>query len=110
MITPSRAGYGRSAKLQNFEEQADAIAQLLTGLDIKECAILGVSGGGPTAIQFALRHPDICKALLTEVAVTGNFTHPKAAELSSTATKMMITSGLAIRMAKASTKPEDMIK
>ena len=50
VVTPSRAGYGRSSKLQNFEEQADAIAQLLGKLEIKECAIFGVSGGGCTAI------------------------------------------------------------
>ena len=80
VITPSRGGYGRSKLLQNFEEQADAIASLLDSLEIKECAIGGVSGGGPTALQFALRHPNKCKAVYTECAVTGGFTHPKEAE------------------------------
>jgi pimeloyl-ACP methyl ester carboxylesterase len=86
VITPSRAGYGRSVPLNNYMEQADAIAELLDSLGIKECAVHGTSGGGPTVIQFALRHPGKCRALITEAAVTGNYTHPNMEEMTGSTT------------------------
>ena len=70
-----------SKALANYEEQADAIAQVLQNLGITECAIMAMSGGGPTCLQFATRHPSICKALIMEAAVTGNTAHKKAAQL-----------------------------
>lgn len=92
VIGISRAGYGRSKALANFEEQADAIASLLTNLGIEKCAILGMSGGGPCSLQFAARHPNICKAVITECAITGSYTHPKEAEMQGGAMKMWLTS------------------
>ena len=43
--------------------QADAHAALLDALDLPDAAILGASAGAPSAMQFALRHRDRCKAL-----------------------------------------------
>ena len=101
VITPSRAGYGRSTPLNNYLEQADAIAELLDSLGIKECAVHGTSGGGPTVLQFAIRHPDKCKALITEAAVTGNYTHPHMEEMTGSANKFIMRSGLMSRMSIA---------
>ncbi|UCG41423.1 MAG: alpha/beta fold hydrolase, partial [Acidimicrobiia bacterium] len=55
----SRPGYGRTplSSGQTCEEQADLLAALLDSLDIEQAAIIGVSGGGPAALQLALRHP-----------------------------------------------------
>ena len=52
------------------------MAALLDALSIDKVVVMGVSGGGPTTLNFALRHPDRCSGLLTEVAVSGSFDHP----------------------------------
>lgn len=44
--------------------QADAHACLLDALGIERVAILGASAGAPSAMQFALRHPERCEALV----------------------------------------------
>ncbi len=44
--------------------QADAHACLLDALGIPRAAIVGASAGAPSSIQFALRHPDRCRALV----------------------------------------------
>jgi len=50
--------------------QADAYAHLLDALQIDRAAIVGVSAGGPSSLQFALRHPDRCVALVLSAAVS----------------------------------------
>jgi len=65
-IVPSRFGYLRTPLPDDASPaaQADAFACLLDALGIERAAILGVSAGGTSAIQFALRHPDRCSALV----------------------------------------------
>lgn len=46
------------------EEQADLYSELLDGLGIGETAIMAISGGGPSAIHFALRHRSRCRGLV----------------------------------------------
>jgi pimeloyl-ACP methyl ester carboxylesterase len=72
VISPSRFGYLRSALPANAtpEAQADAYAYLLDQLGIQKTAVLAISGGGPSAICFALRHPQRCSALILVSAVT----------------------------------------
>jgi alpha-beta hydrolase superfamily lysophospholipase len=49
---------------------------LLDALKIKEKVfMLGISLGGPTALQFALRHPDRCRGLIMQDAVSMEY-HP----------------------------------
>jgi pimeloyl-ACP methyl ester carboxylesterase len=43
--------------------QADAHVALLDALGIRRAAVLGASAGAPSAMQFALRHPDRCWGL-----------------------------------------------
>jgi pimeloyl-ACP methyl ester carboxylesterase len=45
-------------------DQADVYAVLLDALGIERSAIFGYSAGGPSAIQFALRHPDRTTGLI----------------------------------------------
>jgi pimeloyl-ACP methyl ester carboxylesterase len=72
-ICPSRPGYLRTplGAGRTFAEQADAFAALLDALGIESAAIVGCSAGGPVAIQFALRHPERCWALVLGNAITG---------------------------------------
>src|SRR5215472_7409005 len=46
------------------EEQADLCARLLDRLGIEKAAVVAVSGGGQCALQFALRHPRLCRAVV----------------------------------------------
>jgi pimeloyl-ACP methyl ester carboxylesterase len=65
-IVPSRFGYLRTPLPDGATPagQADAYACLLDALGIQKAAIIGTSAGGTSAIQFALRHPDRCSALV----------------------------------------------
>jgi 2-hydroxy-6-oxonona-2,4-dienedioate hydrolase len=64
-ISPSRFGYLRSPLPTDASTaaQADALAELLDALGVDRIAILGMSGGVPPALQFALRHPGRTSAL-----------------------------------------------
>ena len=54
----------------------DAVAALLDRLEIGDVSIIGVSGGGPTALQFALRHPQRTRALVMVAAIARRYTPP----------------------------------
>jgi pimeloyl-ACP methyl ester carboxylesterase len=66
-IAPSRFGHLRTPQAADFSAaaQADMLACLLDALDVREpLPVLGMSIGGPIAMQFALRHPDRTTALV----------------------------------------------
>jgi 2-hydroxy-6-oxonona-2,4-dienedioate hydrolase len=65
VIAMSRFGYLRTPLPADAsaQAQADAHACLLDSLQIPRAAIVGVSAGAPSSLQFALRHPDRCAAL-----------------------------------------------
>lgn len=71
-ISVSRFGYLRSPFLpeSTVENQAALYANLLDHLGINEVIILGVSAGGPSAIQFAHDYPDRSSALILVSAVS----------------------------------------
>jgi pimeloyl-ACP methyl ester carboxylesterase len=77
-ILPSRPGYLRTPLNIGVTpaEQADAFVALLDTLHIQKTAIIGISGGGPSALQFALRYPDRCYALILEAALVRNYSGP----------------------------------
>lgn len=66
IIAPSRFGYLGSSLPTDASPalQADAYAALLDSLGIHDVALFGYSAGGPSTIQFALRHPDRTRALI----------------------------------------------
>lgn len=70
-ILPSRPGYLRTplSTGRTPAEQADAMAALLDVLQVKRVAVIGLSDGGPSSLQFALRHGDRCSALILISAV-----------------------------------------
>ena len=65
VVTPSRFGYLGSTFRPGagFEEQADAYALLLDHLGLGRVAVVAFSHGGPSALQFALRHPQRVSSL-----------------------------------------------
>ena len=66
VVAPSRFGYLRTPLPADAsaEAQADAHARLLDALGIARAAVLGASAGAPSAMQFALRHPERLAALI----------------------------------------------
>jgi pimeloyl-ACP methyl ester carboxylesterase len=66
VIAVSRFGYLRTPLPADAsaEAQADAHACLLDSLGVSRAPIFGVSAGGPSSIQFCLRHPDRCRAMI----------------------------------------------
>ncbi|HEV8419896.1 MAG TPA: alpha/beta hydrolase [Actinomycetota bacterium] len=65
-VAPSRFGYLGSSLPSGAmpPDQADAYAVLLDALGIERSVMFGYSAGGPSAIQFALRHPGRTTALI----------------------------------------------
>lgn len=65
-ISISRPGYlGTPLKgRESGEAQADLIAALMDILKIDKTVIFAISGGGYSALHFALRHHDRCRALV----------------------------------------------
>jgi len=77
-IAMSRPGYlgtpiscGKSS-----EQQGDLIAALLDALGIARAGIIAVSGGGPSAIRFGLRHPARCEGLVLVSTCAGKVDTP----------------------------------
>jgi pimeloyl-ACP methyl ester carboxylesterase len=79
VLTPSRPGYLRTplATGTTPEQAADAVAGLLDVLGTDKVCVMGTSGGGPTALQFALRHPQRVWAVVLQSAVTQQFVEPR---------------------------------
>lgn len=65
-IGPSRPGYLGTplSRGRGPEEQADLYASLLDALGVERCGVMAVSGGGPSAVHFALRHRHRCWGLV----------------------------------------------
>lgn len=79
MLCPSRAGYLRTplTTCRTPEETADALAALLDTLGHGKVAVVGISGGGPTALQFALRHAGRAEALVMLAAISRRHEQPE---------------------------------
>ena len=69
IIAPSRFGYLRTGvpETRSHRAQGDAHAQLLDRLGVGRAVVLGISAGAPSAIEFALGHPDRVTALILVV-------------------------------------------
>jgi 2-hydroxy-6-oxonona-2,4-dienedioate hydrolase len=66
VIAMSRFGYLRTPLPADASAvaQSDAHACLLDALNIPRAGVVGASAGAPSALLFALRHPDRCRALV----------------------------------------------
>ncbi len=82
-ICMSRPGYLRTPLTtgKTPEEQADMYAALLDTLHIQRAAIVGISGGGASTLQFALRHPDRCNGLIMLSAVAKHYSEDEVNQL-----------------------------
>jgi len=72
VLAPSRPGYGRTPLQTGVSAGgfADVTRALCEHLGIaKVAAVVGTSGGGPTAVALAARHPDLVERLILQSAV-----------------------------------------
>ncbi len=71
-IAPSRFGYLKTPIPEHVSvsAQADAYACLLDELGVDRVTVLAVSAGGPSALQFALRHPHRVRGLIMVSAIS----------------------------------------
>ena len=71
VVLPSRPGYGATPLTcgRTYAEQAHAYAALLDSIAVDRAAVVGVSGGGPSAAAFAAEHADRTSALVLACAV-----------------------------------------
>jgi pimeloyl-ACP methyl ester carboxylesterase len=71
VIAPSRFGFLRTPLPANASPaaQADTYIDLLDALNISKVAVIGISAGGPSSLEFASRHPDRVSALVLVSAV-----------------------------------------
>ena len=80
-IVPSRFGYLRSTFHEGatFDDQANAYAYLLDQLGIKKVAVVVLSHGGPSALLFAVLHPERVSSLtLISCGVASSTTEDQA--------------------------------
>jgi 2-hydroxy-6-oxonona-2,4-dienedioate hydrolase len=66
VISPSRFGYLRSSSPDDPSpaNQAEAYVELLDQQRIPRAAVVGISAGALSALQFVVRHPDRCRSLI----------------------------------------------
>ena len=66
IVAPSRFGYlGTPLPVDaSPQAQADAYACVLDALHLETVPVIGMSAGGPSAMQFCLRYPERCSALV----------------------------------------------
>ncbi len=71
-LAPSRFGYLRSPipSDPSYAAQAGQYAALLDALQVERAALIGLSAGGPAALQFALCYPDRCTGLVMLSAIS----------------------------------------
>ena len=79
VLSPSRPGYLRTpiTSGKTPEEQADLYKALLEELEIDSVIVWGSSGGGPSAIEFAIKYPESTRGLIAYEALTGPWLEAK---------------------------------
>lgn len=72
VIAIESQSHGHTADIErptSFEQDADDVAALLHQLHIEKAAIMGFSNGGTTALQIAIRHPQLVSKLVLASAI-----------------------------------------
>ena len=72
VIAMELQAHGRSGDRDaplSFEQDADDVAALLNSLGIEQADLIGFSNGGTTALQIAIRHPQLVNKLILASAL-----------------------------------------
>lgn len=79
LIAPSRPGYLGTALSVGvtIAEQTDLLAELLDYLNIDKALLIGISAGGLTLYDFAIRYPLRVRGIIAIDAISGHYIKPK---------------------------------
>jgi pimeloyl-ACP methyl ester carboxylesterase len=83
ILAVSRPGYLNTPLQDNNltpADQADLYAALMDELNIKSVALVAVSGGGPSAREFANRYPDKVWGIIMAMAITHQWEYNDASQ------------------------------
>jgi pimeloyl-ACP methyl ester carboxylesterase len=83
VIAPELHGHGRTADVDRpitYPQMADDTAALMRHLGIENADVIGYSLGGATAVQVAIRHPDLVRRLVSISAGFSSDAAPKQAQ------------------------------
>jgi pimeloyl-ACP methyl ester carboxylesterase len=80
IITPSRAGYGRTSVVEDLDAACHIYKSLLDHLNIEKVHVIAVSAGGPTGIVFSSMFPERVASLTLQCAVTQPWLAPEDKE------------------------------
>lgn len=77
VLIPTRPGYYGTPITSGTtaEATADLFVALLKKLDIKKVIVIGSSAGGPVALEFVRKYPDMAEKLILEAAVVKPWFH-----------------------------------
>ncbi|MDJ1491815.1 alpha/beta hydrolase [Cytophagaceae bacterium DM2B3-1] len=81
LIAVELQAHGRTSDRENelsFEQDADDVALLLQNLNIPKADIFGFSNGGTTALQIAIRHPELVDKVIAASALSKRSGVPSA--------------------------------
>jgi pimeloyl-ACP methyl ester carboxylesterase len=85
VVAPEMQGHGRTADIDRpitYEAMADDTAALTRHLGIEGADVFGYSMGGATALQVAIRHPELLRRLVVASAgYASDSMHPEALEM-----------------------------
>ncbi len=77
IVLPSRAGYlGTDTVNSSLQRQVSTLAKLMDFLAIEEAVIVGISGGGPVALQFVTDYPQRSEGLVMIAAISDPSINP----------------------------------
>lgn len=93
VVSPSRFGYLRSdfPADPSTANQADAFVDLLDALGIEKLPVMGGSAGALSAIEFAIRHPHRCSALIAIVPATYSPDRPSLQPMTAMQERVLFT-------------------
>ncbi len=81
ILTVSRPGYLQTPfQTLSYEQQADQYIELLDKLHIKKVVPMGVSAGGPLALNLANKYPERTHAMIMEAGISTIYDIPDNAE------------------------------
>lgn len=77
VLIPTRPGYRGTpiSSGKTAQDTADLFTALLDKLNIKKVVVIGNSAGGPTALEFSRKNPEIVEKLILEAAVVKPWFH-----------------------------------
>jgi pimeloyl-ACP methyl ester carboxylesterase len=115
VIAPELHGHGRTADVDRpitYPGMADDVAALIRHLGIEQADVVGYSLGGATAVQVAIRHPELVRRLVVISAGFSSDAAPEEAQamFETITPEMFAGSPMEAEFVRLNPRPEDFPK